>query len=98
MTRAYLGISASSMKKMYYSHLHELRDALKKDRGELGSEDYAAAGDSLLDQLFSGHRDRKAWREAPLTGEVRLIRVDIERVAAGISRRRSFITSMELSP
>ena len=68
MTRAYLGISASSMKKMYYSHLHELRDALKKDRGELGSEDYAAAGDSLLDQLFSGHRDRKAWREAPFDG------------------------------
>ena len=66
MIRDYFGISASSLKKIYHSHLRQLRDASGKKRDELGKEDYAAAGDALLEYLLRQGRERKAWRKAPL--------------------------------
>lgn len=97
MTRDYFGISASSLKKMYHSHLRRLRDRTSKERDELGPEDYAAAGQALLEHVFEQGRERKAWQKAPLSGQLRLVRVDIERGVEGIGKRRSLITSREVS-
>ena len=98
MIRDYFGISASSLKKIYHSHLRQLRDATGKDRDELEDSDYAAAGGALLEHLLLQGRERKAWRKAPLSGQLRLVRVDIERSSEGIKKRRSQITSREVAP
>jgi len=95
MTRPYFGISASSLKKIYHSHLGDLRNELDKDTEDLTPEDYARAGDSLIAQLLEKDRDSKAWREDPLE-EIRLVRIDIARKADGIARERTDITTMEV--
>lgn len=78
------GMAASSMKKMYHSHLTPMAEVRSEEAGkrikasELGPEDQALAGEKLFDYLMPRGEKRRWWRENhPET--LRLIRVDIKR-------------------
>lgn len=84
------GMAASSMKKMYHSHLTPMAGVRSEEAGkrikasELGPEDQALAGEKLFDYLMPRGEKRRWWRENhPKT--LRLIRVDIKRSGKELS-------------
>ena len=90
------GMAASSMKKMYHSHLTPMAFERSEEAGkqikasELGPEDQALAGSKLFDYLMPRGANRRWWRENhPET--LRLYRVDIRREGKELSEETRLI-------